>query len=117
MKYLIGLRKNMEYNVVLTDQAEAQLESIADYIKYKLQEPMTALGIVRGIRKEIKKLSANPAMHGLYEDVILAKIGIRKQYYKNYIVFYRIQEKSNIVEVVAILHMRVDAKAILYDFI
>ena len=104
----------MGYKIVITLLAESQLDGIADYIKNELHEPQTATDIVRGIREEIIKLSQHPARHGLYEDAVLAKLGIRKQYFKNYIIFYRIQEESRTVEIVSILHMRVDARASLY---
>lgn len=103
-----------EYNIYLHESAETDIADIADYIKNELHEPQTATDIVRGIREEISKLSHHPARHGLYEDAVLAKLGIRKQYFKNYIIFYRIQEEAHTIEIISVLHMRVDARASLY---
>ena len=103
-----------EYKIYLYEAAETDLDNIADYIRDELREPETALSIVRGIREEISKLTHYPARHGLYEDSILAQLGIRKQYFKNYIIFYRVQEENHTIEIIAILHMRVDTRASLY---
>lgn len=104
----------MEYKIIITLLAESQLEGIADYIQNELHEPKTAADIVRGLREEICKLSCYPSRHGLYEDAVLAKLGVRKQYFKNYIIFYRVQEEIHTVEIVSVLHMRVDARSSLY---
>ena len=78
--------------------------------KMKLHDPETTTDIVRSLREEICKLSCNPFRHGLYEDTILAKLDVKKQYFQNYIIFYRVQEEVHTVEIVSVLHMRVDRR-------
>ena len=46
------------------------------------------------------------------EDKILAGLGVRKEYYRNYKIYYIIEE--DIIYIVRILHMLVDSKAWLY---
>lgn len=104
----------MKYRVMYLPQAESDLEQIGDYIAYELKEPSTAKAMVIGIRKETEKLVNHPARHELYEDTVLADNGVRRQYYKNYIVFYHISEEIMQVEILAIRHMRVASQSVLY---
>ena len=102
------------YNLRITEWAEEDLEMIGDYITYELKVPETAIQMVEGLQKEVRKLSYLPERHELDEDSKLAGIGVRKQYYRNYKIFYLIEEKTEAVIVLRILHMRVDSRAALY---
>ena len=106
----------MEYKIRIAPTAQLHLRGIGDYIRDELEAPDTAQEVVRGILESILSLRKLPSRHALYEDIVLAQRGIRQQYYKNYIVFYKVFETEKVVEVLAILHMRVDTKASLYQF-
>ncbi|MEE0421515.1 MAG: type II toxin-antitoxin system RelE/ParE family toxin [Lachnospiraceae bacterium] len=102
------------YKIEITDLAEADLNDIGDYIAFNLKTPITALQIMQGLRKEIRKLNQNPKRHKLDEDLQLASVGIRKHYYKNYTIFYLVDDRENSVLVLRILHILVDSKRALY---
>ena len=68
-----------------------------------------------GFRNSIAKLEFMPRQHELDEDEELALRGIRKCYYKNYKIYFFIDEKNGIVYVLRVLHMLVNAKPLLLN--
>lgn len=117
MKYATDWRKNIEmqqYKIKITELAEQDLENAANYIAFELFNPSAAEKMVKGIREQINTLDLFPASHELDDDPVLAEIGVHKTYYKEYKIFYIIDEEAKTVFVVRILHMLVDSRAWLY---
>jgi plasmid stabilization system protein ParE len=102
-----------KYNIEMTDFAELDVESAGDYIADTLKNPTAAFNTMAGIRKQISSLKNFPERNELDSDPILANLGVRTDYYKNYKIYYKIEENSVIV--VRILHMLVDSRLWLYD--
>ena len=100
------------YRVEITGLAEQDLENASDYIAYELKNPSAAANMVKGIRRQINSLSDFSERHELDEDEMLATLGIRKDYYKNYKIYYVID--SDTIYIVRILHMLVDSREWLY---
>lgn len=98
--------------IEITNLAERDLENVGDYIAYELKNPSAAEDIVKGIRKQINALTDFPERNELDEDVLLAELGVRKDYFKNYKIYYIILEDA--IYIVRILHMLVDSRAWLY---
>lgn len=78
----------MQYRIKITDLAEEDLENAGDYIAYELGNPSAAENTVKGIRKQINSLINYPERNELDEDQMLAELGVRKDYYKNYKIYY-----------------------------
>lgn len=102
----------MQYRVEITELAEQDLENAGDYIAYELKNPTAAENTVRGIRAKINSLSNFPERNELDEDELLAQLGVRKDYYQNYKIYYVID--ADTIYIVRILHMLVDSKEWLY---
>ena len=100
------------YRVEITGLAEQDLENASDYIAYDLKNPSAAANMVKGIRRQINSLSDFPERNELDEDEMLATLGIRKDYYKNYKIYYVID--SDTIYIIRILHMLVDSREWLY---
>lgn len=92
--------------------AEADLENAGDYIAYELKNSSAAENTVNGIRAKINSLVNFPERNELDEDELLAGLGVRKDYYRNYKIYYVIE--GDTIYIVRILHMLVDSKAWLY---
>ena len=108
-------RRNIEmrsYQINITELAEKDLENAGDYIAYELKNPSAAESTVSGIRAKINSLVNFPEKNELDEDELLAGLGVRKDYYRNYKIYYVI--KKDTIYIVRILHMLVDSKAWLY---
>ena len=101
-----------KYRIEITDLAEMDLENIGDYIAVELKNPTVAYNTVHGIRNQMNSLVSFPERNELDEDEILAESGIRKEYYKNYKIYYIIDEDT--IYIIRILHMLVDSRAWLY---
>lgn len=90
------------------------MENAGDYIAYELKNPSAAENTVSGIRTRINSLVNFPERNELDEDdELLAGLGVRKDYYRNYKIYYVIEEDT--IYIVRILHMLVDSKAWLYQ--
>ena len=99
-----------EYKVKLSIQAKEDYKSIIKYIKYKLLEPNIAERYAELIKDEINTLKYNPQKFAIIDHDIIKEYKLRKLIIKNYIVFYRINEDENIVNVERILYGGTDWK-------
>jgi len=48
-----------KYTIVITEQAQIDLRSLSDTIKYQYNAPITSIKYLRGIYSDMKKLSHN----------------------------------------------------------
>ena len=87
------------YQIRITELAEEDIENAGERT-------------VRGIRAKINSLADFPERNELDEDKLLAGLGVRKDYYRNYKIYYVIEKDT--IYIVRILHMLVDSKAWLY---
>lgn len=102
-----------DYEVVILPMAEDDITNQTDYIAYELNAPEAALRVVNGVRKTMNNLSIFPHSHELDEDRELAKYGIRKTYYKNYKVYFLIDERKRTVYILRVLHRLVNGREML----
>lgn len=102
----------MQYRIEITNLAEEDLENTGDYIAYELKNPTAAVNTVNGIREQINSLANFPERNELDEDEVLAELGVRKDYYRNYKIYYIIDKDT--IYIVRIFHMLVDSRAWLY---
>lgn len=107
----------IEYKVITLPLAEEDIADQTDYIAYELKSPETAINMVRGFKKVINNLSLFPQSHELDEDEELARHGIRKTYYKNYKIYFLIDEKDQTVYILRVFHMLVDSKEKILKFL
>lgn len=101
-----------KYKIEISDLAEQDLEFAADYIAFDLKNPSAAINTIRGIRKQINMLQNFPERNELDDDPVLAGLGVRMDFYKNYKIYYAVED--NVIVVIRILHMLVDSRAWLY---
>ncbi len=102
------------YRIEMTELAEQDLEDAGDYIAFELLNPKAALDMVQGIRKQVNGLEYFPERNELDEDPILATFGVRMDYYRNYKIYYVVNNETYIVYIIRILHMLVDSRTWLY---
>ena len=95
-----------KYKIQFSKDARKDLIDIYSYIKYNLQEPNIAKKLIDKIKKEIYKLENNPTIYAIIKDEIIKKRVIRKIKVNNHIVFYKVEEKNKIVEIVRIMYGR-----------
>ena len=98
------------YKVQILPKAEGDICANTDYIEFVKKAPEAAVQLARGFYKTIAKLEYMPKAFEVDEDNELAAKGIRKCYYKNYKIYFYIDETAKEVYVLRVLHMLVDAK-------
>lgn len=93
-----------KYKVLLSIKAKEDLKSIVFYIKNNLKEPSIARKYAKVIQEEITSLSYFPQRNAIINDETIINLKIRKIVVKNYIIFYKINEENNIVNIERILY-------------
>jgi toxin ParE1/3/4 len=94
--------------VVVTAEAERDLEDIASYVGG--QSPRSALTLIRGLREKCESLADAPRGYPLvprYEHK-----DIRRRPFGNYLIFYRVGHDA--IEVIHILHGARDYESLLF---
>jgi toxin ParE1/3/4 len=94
--------------VVITEAAQADLESIGDWIAR--DNPARAVTFVQELRRRCESLVDSPRVHARvprYEH-----LGIRRRVYRDYLIFYRIVGET--IEVLHVLHGAREYKSILF---
>src|ERR1051325_3474689 len=94
--------------VVITGAAEADLESIADWIAR--DNPVRALTFVQELRRRCESLVDAPT--GYARVPRYEHLGIRRRVYHDYLIFYRII--GDTIEVLHVLHGARDYAPILF---
>ena len=98
----------MEYNLRITDRALDDMEAIYKHIADVLLEPQTALNMIDLLEESIAKLLHMPHSRPVVTDARLSLEGYRKLVVKNYIVFFTIDNKENVVNIERVLYGRRD---------
>jgi plasmid stabilization system protein ParE len=96
------------YKIAVSEPAENDLRDIVRYISAQLSAPITAPKMMDTIEEVITGLSDIPKKYPLLSDDRLKAMGYRKLLVKNYIVFFSVDDNSNIVDVERILYARRD---------
>lgn len=97
-----------KYKIAVSEPAENDLRDIVRYISAQLSAPITALKMMDIIEETIVGLSDMPKRYPFVSDDRLKAMGYRKLLVKNYIVFFSVDDKSNIVDIERILYARRD---------
>ena len=99
-----------QYRIEVTALAEQDLEDVGDYIAHNLLNPSAAFQTVRGIRKKINELQFFPYKNVCDVDPVLNQLGVRTEQFRNYVIYYIINELKQIVYIVRILHSLMDGR-------
>ncbi len=98
----------MTYKVYITSDAYSDLSDITGYIKNKLCNPKAATDFLNETEKYYEKLKSNPLMFECCRDSRLNAKGYRKIPIKNFICFYRVDEKEKTVYIMRVIYGRRD---------
>ena len=102
-----------DYTVIITSDAEADLNELDDYITYQLMAPDTAINYLRDIRKKIAELQTAPKRFHLIDDEPWHSRGVRRMNAKSFAVFFYIYEEYSEVYVQNVIYQKRDLPSIL----
>ena len=107
----------MSYTVQITETAKQDLREIALYIAEQAADPETAKRFISELRTECEKLRF-PAQTGAFpKDRILKSLGYRYIPFKDYLIFYTINEENSAVNILAVFHSKRDYFRVMRKFI
>ncbi len=98
----------MNYTIHVTQEAEDDLREIVNYISFVLENPPAARSTALAIRDEMASLAEMPHRGSLANNTILSALGIRFIMFKNYYIFYRINETTDDVDILRIQYAKRD---------
>ena len=102
-----------KYNVIITPDAAADLTEIKQYIAVSLNEPQTALKYIRALRERIEALDTIPKANALVSDEPWHSRGLRKVIYKNFFIYYIVDDSEKNVYILNVVYARRDQLAFL----
>ena len=95
-----------EYAVIVTPDAEYDLNELDDYITYELLAPDTAVAYVGFIKKELTTLSHMPTRFKTVDDEPWHSRGVRRMNAKNFAVFYYVLEDYHEVYIQNVIYQK-----------
>ncbi len=98
----------MTYTVHVAQEAEEDLREIANYISFVLENPVAARSTALAIRDMMASLSEFPCRGALANTITLSSLGVRFVMFKNYYIFYRIDESEEKVFILRIQYAKRD---------
>ena len=103
----------MSYHIHITSTAERDILRAADYIEFILKNPDAADHLLDTVTAQINSLSEFPQKFRPVDDPVLASWGIRFIIVNNYLAFYTIDEKIQMVIIVRFLYQKSNWSSIL----
>ena len=94
----------MIYEVITTNQADADLRGIYEYIAFELLSPDHAVGQIDRLEKHILELEKFPEKFRLYENEPWLSRGLRVMPVDHYLVFYILDKDAGVVTVIRVMY-------------
>ncbi len=96
------------YQIIVTPDAEADLQELRYYITEVLAAPDTALRYLQTVHKEIAGLAVLPERVAPVLEEPWRSRGIRRVLVKNFYVYFRIDESTNRIYILNVIYGRRD---------
>lgn len=103
----------MSYNIYITATAERDILRAADHIEFTLKNPTAADHLLDAVTEQINSLGSMPEKFRLVDDPVLASWEIRFVIVNNYLAFYTIDKRKQLVIVVRFLYQKSNWNSIL----
>ena len=102
-----------EYKVIITPEAEDDLDRLFAYIASELKAPETAFNYVRDIRSELSTLSKLPKRFRIVDDEPWHSRGLRRMNARNFAVSFIVIEQEGFVFVQNVIYQKRDLPKVL----
>ena len=106
-----------EYAVIITPDAENDLNALDDYITFELLAPDTAIAYIAFIKQELASLGHMPKRYRLVDDEPWYSRGVRRMNAKNFAVFYIVLDDYNEVYIQNVIYQKRDIPQVLNEFL
>lgn len=95
-----------EYDVIITPDAEDDLNKLNDYITFELLAPDTATAYTGFIKSQLTSLDHMPRRYKPVDDEPWHSRGVRRLNAKNFAVFYIILEEFHEVYILNVIYQK-----------
>lgn len=95
-----------EYKVIITPEAEDDLDRLGSYIASKLMAPETAFNYVHDIRTELSTLCNAPKRFRVVDDEPWHSRGLRRMNARNFAAFFIVIEQEDAVFVQNVIYQK-----------
>ena len=96
----------MEYAPQLTPEAQADIANACRYIKFELENHQAAINLANGIYEVIYGLNVMPNRNPVWPREPWRSREVRWAAYKNYNIFYAVDDAEAIVKVLRVFYNR-----------
>jgi toxin ParE1/3/4 len=103
----------MKYEVQISDKAEDDLDSIIEYLIFKLKAPSAADSFLSLFEQQVDSLKVSPGAFKIIDADALSLEEIRVVQVSKYLAFFIIDEKRKMVSIIRVLYGRRDWLTIL----
>lgn len=104
-----------EYTVIITPDAENDLNELDDYITFELNVPEVAAAYVSFIKKQLVSLGNMPMRNKVVDDEPWHSREVHRMNVKNFAIFYVILEDYSEVYILNIIYQKRDIPKLLND--
>jgi len=105
------------YEVLVSDEADADLDRIIRHIAVKHGNPPAATSLVEKIEVRLSALETMPSKFSFCKDTVLRAQGYHRVSAGNYLIIYRIDESAKRVLIVHYYHTLQDYESDLLHYI
>jgi plasmid stabilization system protein ParE len=98
----------MAFKLILSIEAERDIEEIVQYIAIELKNPGAAAGFLDDVEKSCLNIVQSPRMYSFCNDEQLRKKDYHKVLLKNYIMVYRVSDDKESVIVLRVFYGRMN---------
>ena len=95
-----------KYIVIISNQAEKELDNIITYISQVLLEPTVAKNFLKKISKAINNSENFPEKYAFISDEFIVDKNIRKCIVDNYLIIYRVNDDVKRVDISHIFYAK-----------
>ena len=104
-----------EYDIIITPDAEGNLNELKNYITFVLLAPETAITFISFIKKKLASLNSMPMRYRLVEDEPWHSRGVRRMNAKHFAVFYIVREDYHEVYIQNVIYQKRDIPRVLKE--
>lgn len=94
----------MGYKLIISEDAHEDVNDIVRHIVHELKSPQAASNFLNDVEAGYKHIRQNPQIYSFCNDKRLELLEYRKSVIKNYLILYRIDEKSEVMYIVRFVY-------------
>lgn len=98
----------MAYKLMKTDSFQRDLDAVVAYIALSLENKVAASSLLDAIEKSYDGIERMPLMYEACRDPHLKRLGYRRAVIHNYIMVYKVDNKTETVYIMRLFHGRQD---------